>query len=94
MAWGAFHRDSIDPSTFEGMKSLALCAWNTQKNFRAQDVPELKDDLYPCCPLESLDIEIAGLSFAVEVYQKIMRTLGVGGYKITFPPKNENLEAK
>ncbi|RME87694.1 MAG: hypothetical protein D6785_01695, partial [Planctomycetota bacterium] len=79
VVWGAFTRDSVSFASSKGQQDLALPVWKGK-------FLGIEDDTYPCCPIEQINVELAGLQFSVDIYRRIMQTLGVGKYHLVLNP--------
>ncbi len=73
--WGAFGGDAVDP---RNAKDAAILAFPMQQGV---PIEELQDGVRVDGVLDSLRINIVGLSTEQSAYLNILRTLGVGGYR-------------
>lgn len=70
--WGAFRKNYADPKTPEGARLIAL---------PIDDTTETSSLIKPDGVLDSLELDLAGFPIKIQVYEGILQTLGVGGYR-------------
>ena len=70
VVWGAFDAHSVDPEEPEGARLMALPL-----------EPPPSDEVEPVGVLERITIRLVGLPLQLEVYARILSTLGAGGYR-------------
>ena len=75
IAWGAFTGNSIDPTTPEGARIMAL------PMVEGAPLADLSDDVRRAGALETFEVDILGIPFELSAYVDILTTLGVGGYR-------------
>ncbi len=73
--WGAFTKTSIDPSNPEDLRLIA-CPIDSES-----DLDRFDDGVSAVGVLDTLKIELAGLSLNHQAYLNILRMLGVGGFR-------------
>ena len=74
IVWGVFDSHSIDPKVGSDIRLMACPIDGT-------DLNDFNDGIRPTGVLGALEISLAGLSFDLNAYSNILRTLGVGGYR-------------
>ena len=72
--WGVFNDSSIDPNVAEDIRLMAC-------PIEGENLDEFDDGVYASGVLDSVKIEIAGLTFDHQAYLNILHMLGVGGYR-------------
>lgn len=72
--WGVFDSSSIDPNNAEDVRLLACPVDGTS-------LDDFDDGVYATGVLDSLEINVGGLSLNLQAYLNILRMLGVGGYR-------------
>ncbi|RIL10032.1 MAG: hypothetical protein DCC75_05260 [Proteobacteria bacterium] len=75
LSWGAFGGGSIDPTTPEGIRSIAL------PMRIGVPLSQLEDEVIPDGVLSKLKISLLGLPLELNAYREILNTLGAGGYR-------------
>jgi pimeloyl-ACP methyl ester carboxylesterase len=69
LVWGAFDGKSAKPTDPEGARLLAL------------PLPDGDDDVEPTGVLDHIRVRLVGIPLQMEVYARILGTLGVAGYR-------------
>ena len=72
--WGVFNNKSIDPDVADDVR-LLCCPID------GSHLDEFDDGVVAPGVIDTLEIEIAGLSLSHQAYLNILRMLGVGGYR-------------
>ena len=72
--WGVFDSQSIDPDIAEDVRLLACPIDGT-------DLDKFEDNVEATGVLDSMEVNIVGLSLNLKAYLNILRMLGVGGYR-------------
>jgi hypothetical protein len=78
VVWGAFTREGVDPGTPEGAQAIALPLEIPAS--AAAYAPDASD-VYATGPLDKLDLTVLFRVVSVDVYARILQTLGAGGYR-------------
>ncbi len=74
IVWGVFSNKSIDPDNEDDVRLLCCPIDGT-------DLSDFDESIIATGVLDSLTIEIAGLSLSQQAYLNILQMLGVGGYR-------------
>ncbi len=77
VVWGAFTNEAIDVETPQGARALAL---DMGAGSDAFSYDPKTADVYPTGPVGAIDVSLLFGVISVDVYAKILRSLGVGGY--------------
>jgi pimeloyl-ACP methyl ester carboxylesterase len=75
VVWGAFGLGQLDPNTSEGARMVAL------PMRRGAPLSALRDDNVPDGALDRLIYNVLGVPIELNAYYRILRILGVGGYR-------------
>lgn len=78
VVFGAFDSTSLDPSKPDGARALAL---PLEVPASARDYDPSTADVVPTGPLERFDVELFYGTVSVDVYAKMIRALGIGGFR-------------
>jgi pimeloyl-ACP methyl ester carboxylesterase len=73
--WGAFDRESADPTTHEGAQLLSLPVEGNRP------LSELRDGVEPNGVLDKVHVNLFGVPLDIRAYVGILTTLGAGGYR-------------
>ena len=74
IVWGAFDNLSIDPDNPKDVRLLAC-------PIDGENLDSFEDGVFASGVLDTLKIQLAGLSLSQQAYLNILRMLGVGGYR-------------
>lgn len=73
--WGAFDLESVDPTTPEGARLIALSVEDKRQ------LSELRDGVEPNGVLDKVHVNLFGIPLDIRAYAGILVTLGAGGYR-------------